>query len=522
MRVFFATLLVAALPGAPAKTLHAADDPLARVPPSASVFAHLRVADVWNSPIGQEVRKAAGKDLEKPLGEFQKEVGLPIDHVDTATFCYPNFPQGPGDQQQFIVIVTTVKPYDRDGLMPNLRKKDAKAKGNQIQLQDKFTLSLVSDTMFMVMHDSLVAKFAGAPIRDEEPPAIAEALKLARDKHQLVLAMDFSKLPNELFTAGPPQLQPFLPLLKAKTSNLFADLKPKGISVGANFVAADANAAEEAERSFKLLMKLATDGLADVQKDKDAKKEIGAYLPLLKELQGALNGIHAVRTAERLALSMTVNSEQPIGELVTDYVKRTREESGRAMSTNNLRQIGIAMHNYHNTHNGFPPAAICDKKGKPLLSWRVAILPYVEQQSLYNEFKLDEPWDSEHNRKLIAKMPKVYADNDKSAGKTHYRVFQGNNAVFDQLQPTRLQDIADGTSQTLMVADLADSCDWTKPDDIEFNDKLEVEKLLRFTNDRTTIALCDGSVRTIKKGKGDQFWRALITKNGGEAVNLDD
>jgi hypothetical protein len=81
----------------------------------------------------------------------------------------------------------------------------------------------------------------------------------------------------------------------------------------------------------------------------------------------------------------------------------------QARSTNNLKQIALAMHNYLSVYNTFPPAYIASKDGKPLLSWRVQILPYIEEGRLYEEFHLDEPWDSEHNKALVAKMPKIYA-----------------------------------------------------------------------------------------------------------------
>jgi hypothetical protein len=81
-----------------------------------------------------------------------------------------------------------------------------------------------------------------------------------------------------------------------------------------------------------------------------------------------------------------------------------REAARRAQCTNNIKQIMLAMHNYHSANNSFP-RDITDKDGKPLLSWRVAILPYIEQAELYNKFKLDEPWDSPHKKELLKEMP---------------------------------------------------------------------------------------------------------------------
>src|SRR5471030_1054793 len=111
------------------------------------------------------------------------------------------------------------------------------------------------------------------------------------------------------------------------------------------------------------------------------------------------------------------------------------------------------MHNYHDTYGSFPPAAICDKKGKKLLSWRVAILPYIEQDALYKQFKLDEPWDSEHNKKLSDVLVRTYVDPrlPDPKGRTYYKLFVGKETPFDWLQSMKIQDIADGTSNTVMV-----------------------------------------------------------------------
>ena len=120
--------------------------------------------------------------------------------------------------------------------------------------------------------------------------------------------------------------------------------------------------------------------------------------------------------------------------LLLPAVQAGREAARRAQCTNNLKLMGLALHNYHDVNNAFPAASITGKDGKPLLSWRVAILPFIEQQELYNEFHLNEPWDSPHNKPLIAKMPKVYACPSRSRvepGTTTYKVFVGGGALFD-------------------------------------------------------------------------------------------
>src|ERR1700731_3796855 len=100
--------------------------------------------------------------------------------------------------------------------------------------------------------------------------------------------------------------------------------------------------------------------------------------------------------------------------LLLPAVQSAREAARRAQCTNNLKQIGLAFHNYHSANNAFPRAAITDKQGKPVLSWRVAILPYIEQQELYKKFKRDEPWDSPHNKALLKEVPTTYVCPSRS------------------------------------------------------------------------------------------------------------
>ena len=519
------TLIVA---GSPREITLAADapktttaiDPLSYVPVNAGVFGHLNVAMVWNSPLGQEIRKAAGKDLDKALAYVEMETGVRLETVETVTFYYPNMPQGPGDETTFNVIVTTNKPYDKVALLKEARLKDSEVKDGMIALEGKLFLHFLNEKSFVVLHEANIEAFKKGPLRDQKSGVMTEALKLAKENHHLVFSIDFSKLPNEIFTAAPPELEPFLPLLKSKSSTLFADLKDKELQLGLNFENANVNAAEESERSFKLLMKLAANGLAELMKSNEVKKEAAFLIPVLKELENTINGVKIVRKEARLEISATLKADKSIGKIVAEGVKKINEEASRSQATNNLRQIGLAMHNYHDQNNGFPAAAICDKKGKPLLSWRVSILPYIEQDALYKQFKLDEPWDSEHNMKLVKMMPRTYAipGAKDDEGKTHFRVFHSNGAVFDPIQQSHIQDILDGTSNTLMVVEAAEAIVWTKPEDFEFDDKMEVEKKLRFVDGKTAAAFCDGSVRLLKKGLDNKTWHLLIQKSDGQVV----
>ncbi|MCH8828173.1 MAG: DUF1559 domain-containing protein [Planctomycetes bacterium] len=150
---------------------------------------------------------------------------------------------------------------------------------------------------------------------------------------------------------------------------------------------------------------------------------------------------------------------------------RAREAARRAACKNNLKQIGIALHNYHDVYKSFPPAYVVDDEGRPLYSWRVLILPFLEEIPLFRRFDLTKAWDDPHNKKLLAEMPKIFrcpSDTDANSTTTSYAGVFGRNCVFRGPQPTRFRDITDGTSSTVMVGEASGAkIPWTKPADID-------------------------------------------------------
>lgn len=197
---------------------------------------------------------------------------------------------------------------------------------------------------------------------------------------------------------------------------------------------------------------------------------------------------------------------------------------------NSLKQIALAMHNFHDVHSHFPPQALADGSGRRTLSWRVLILPWLDQAPLYNEFHLDEPWDSEHNLKLVAKMPAVFKTRSLSgdpleAGKTRFVAPLTRNSVFGRVGPgTRIQEITDGTSNTLMVVEVdADKAViWTKPDDLPINEEDPLGSIVGPETKTFAACLCDGSARIFPRMIPMAALKGLLSMNGGEIIDLSN
>lgn len=191
-------------------------------------------------------------------------------------------------------------------------------------------------------------------------------------------------------------------------------------------------------------------------------------------------------------------------------------------STNNLKQIGIAFHGYHDANGNFP-VDVVDKDGKPLLSWRIEILPYLEETNLYNQFKRDEPWDSENDKKLIEKIPKFYAPVrvKAKAGETFYQVFTGKDALFGPKKKPMILQITDGLSNTGMVFEAGEPVIWTKPADMPFDKGKPLPKLGGMFDGECLVAMGDGSVKHLKKKPDDQQLKYMIMPADGNVIDFD-
>jgi hypothetical protein len=226
-------------------------------------------------------------------------------------------------------------------------------------------------------------------------------------------------------------------------------------------------------------------------------------------------------------LTLTLDDKnQAVAKIVAAVGPVAADSSGRSRSVNNMRQIAIAMHNYYNDHNHMPVPAFLDKNHQPLLSWRVHLLPYLEHEKLYREFRLNEPWDSAHNRKLIDRMPAVFrspASKVAEKGRTTYVVPVGENTIFPGGKGIQFKEIQDGTAHTVLLVDVNDdnAVFWTKPDDLQIDLKTSpLQKLLGHHEGGFFAAMADGSVRFISAKINEKDLHAIFSRNGGESPNI--
>jgi hypothetical protein len=204
-------------------------------------------------------------------------------------------------------------------------------------------------------------------------------------------------------------------------------------------------------------------------------------------------------------------------------VQAARQAARRMTAANKLKQIGLAMHNHHAAYRQLPETAIRDDNGKPLLSWRVKVLPFVEQQALYEQFHLDEPWDSPHNRKLLEQMPDVYRHPAARTppGHTVFQLPVGDSLMFQKEGETQFRDVTDGLSNTLMVVetDAASAVPWTKPADCEIDLSNPLAKMGKANPQGFNVLMGDGSVLFFANSIDSSTFRAMLTRAGQETIN---
>jgi hypothetical protein len=494
MKRCFAILLIAWLAPLVAAQTDAKVEPIAPYVDD-NTFLVGRI-DVARLPIDDLIRrleqivgKAPGGDaneLRQAHGTFTRNGGKEL-------FVLLNVGDGPNEP---LIVVPLGGAADSDALADSLTK-----------LFEKSPLKI---------HRRAKVLLAGTPralesalARDGKvAPALTKALAAVESS-----ALQWALLPPRPFLRAQEELVPNLPkelgggpittVTKAFVwAALGVDIAPK-LGVKAIVQASDADAAKQLHDVLEqALQHLEAEAERDVPM-------IAKALPLLRpKIEGA-----------QLVLRL---EEQAIENVLRPAVAQVRGAAGRAQSMNNVKQIALAMHNYHDVFKAFPAHANYANK-KPLLSWRVHILPFIEQDGLYRQFKLDEPWDSPHNKALIKQMPETYRSplaKNLPAGKTTYLTPVGPNMIFGSPEGMSMLKITDGTSNTILTveADEAKAVFWTQPEDLKVDQQNPLAGLTSQERKGFIVGFADGSVRFVSNSIDPQVLWRLFTADGGEVV----
>lgn len=231
-----------------------------------------------------------------------------------------------------------------------------------------------------------------------------------------------------------------------------------------------------------------------------------------------------------VVLGITVVCGGILVALLLPAVQAAREAARRVACQNNMKQIALAMHNYHDTYKTFPQAFFADEDGKPMRSWRASILPFVEQAPLYDRYDFNVAWDAPENQFASTVAIPIYScpsDPKANPTDTSYVLLTGTGTIFEVGKKPTFRDIIDGTSNTIMAVEIRGSgINWSEPKD------LDIEAFVAMFGPNGTgrnasphtggmnVAMADGSVRFLNfTAISQQDARAMATSAGGERVN---
>jgi hypothetical protein len=381
-----------------------------------------------------------------------------------------------------------------------------------------------NESVNLALLAALMKKTATGPLAD----AIAAA-----GKHTFAAGVNFSSVVRglDLDRRTPPGLVPYVALFAARTAVLTADLdKSAAVAFALSFddAAAARRAAPVLEEGIATVAEKFGGMLDDLRRS--TRPEEKAFLPFATALAAGLKKATVTADGSAVTARTTVDFGPAAAQALVELLKTQPGRKKVQARINNLKQIGVALHAYHDANGAFP-TNVYGPKGEPLLSWRVKLLPYLDQAELYSQFKMDEPWDGENNKKLIEKMPNVFAapHREPVKGKTYYQGFSAADPLKTKpvkgltgrpwlrdgdSKGIRFLDIVDGTSNTLAVIEARDGVVWSKPQDLSFGGA--VPALGENGTGETPSLRFDGSVLLFPSTlAADDFW-PYVTIDGGE------
>lgn len=534
---------------------------LSLVPGNAVGFLHLKVPELLRAA-PPEARWAFEGNTPAEWAAFQDKFAFKADDLDRVLIFVPDLNSfamvGKGDPmaRSMLFAVTFKKPFDPEPLsksvFPTARPKQYRGKtflfdddpwsavyvlpGNQ-------TIVIGSEEAIYGVIDRLEAKPEDGPMRE----LLSEAMS-----HTVTFAVNS--------VLAPPGLpEPFASLAKARRGIVTLDITAKDVSIAARLDYPDGKSAEAGAEAVKAAITLGRNamqpGFQKLRETMDRPVPGGEKLGPTEfpERFLAFLGFGALRQFDKVLQNLPIETKNnsvstkikdiPISSSawVVMAVAGITALGSNANSTfrmvgqplaprpedetpeaKRLKQIAKAINAYHAEKGHYPPPAIISKEGKPLHSWRVAILPYLgeNEKALHKQFKLDEPWDSPANKRLLAKMPEVFAKPTMfptNHGRTTSVAIAGPGTIFDPKATVKKEDLAENGSKTILAIEVgnpdAPKVWWSKPADETFAAGKLPDLFDKYRNRWTWVVFADGTTHALSKDD-EKALRRMILRSG--------
>ncbi len=515
---------------------------LGYVPEDAALLISIQPQDILNSPLMSEIGEQERMQLSMGLSMFELQSGIKPEHIERisialwpgqSSFMPPQAAQMGVPEMDGGVIIRFSQPVKLDTIKAKAEQMGQKLNEQKIGEitylaidgdEAPVGMAMPNDNTLMIATENAMKVMLGPKSKGE----LLSAIDGNTTDQTFALVARFNPFRNELKQLA--QQAPRMP--DAPDANDLAE-NLNGLMIAVDY-----------DKNFQLKTKVDAKNADTVQKLKDQfdklREQIGqakdGQMATLKdefnedlagEIKTLANKVYDSLQASVDGETMTVSLSVP--ESAQETMKKVQKfTAARFITQNSAKQIALAFHNFHDTYRQAPFTSPDPDNQNTKLSWRVRILPFLEQANLYEQFKLDEPWDSEHNKALLEQMPEIYkVSDDAEPGHTQFVVPKGKGMAIDGDKKIGIRDITDGTVNTLFVVTVKPehAVPWTAPDDLDVAlDNIEdTMKKLGGVRDGFIAAFFDGRVSTLNTEniKPDTM-KALFTVGGGEVINEED
>ncbi|HEY1187646.1 MAG TPA: DUF1559 domain-containing protein [Gemmata sp.] len=496
------------------------------------MFVSVNVGKLWDNPDFKHLRAWFEGQKAGPSDDL---FGLPAAEIERITVFVPAAKRDAVP----VWLVSTKKEYNEAKVLKALSPEADNRRtriGSAVRINhqmfdtlvfaDERTLLFLPETRDNLVVAGLLGQFLAK--KSDGPLALPLA---AAAKYDVALGIDARLLAGVVGADRDEELAPYLTLFKARTVTFAADF---GKSATGTLKLTFPDEASS-KRAAPVLKEGISDIVTGLGKRLAARKREGdaAERILFEMLVSALNAAKVEAAGANLVATVDFPYADAVTKLASALPKSYLATVNSTRGQNNLKQLGLAFHNFESAYAIFPSDVMAFVPKTPAMSWRVQILPFIAQDNLWRQLDVTKAWDDPANLKKLEamEMPKVFEIPGRPApkGQTYFRVFTlpkgakgADRPLFVEGQKgARITDITDGTSNTFMIVEAGEAVPWYKPDLLAYDGKLPLPVLGDKAADRFIVLMGDGSVRALRPSKvGERTLRALITTQGGEVVDV--